>query len=419
VSKYEYKQLHATGRQGDAHGFSLVDPAELAASNGAAGYYAWSPQPGFRFVALDTVSEGGVAGPSAEGNLDDPQFRWLERQIQAATARDELIVLFGHHPVRSLNAFPPDETPPPCGTADPRDHDPNPGCDADPRDSSPIHQGADFSALVAKYPHVIAYVAGHTHENKVTQFSRPGGSVWWGIETAAEADWPQQNRLLEILDNADGTLSIFGIPLDHMAPSAPPPPGPAGNFTEPQLASIARVFTFNDFQAGGGTGQGKPEDDAVELLVRDPRRSRGGAACRDTFTPNTFVTRRLTRIGRRSVLARGTALDTDCTPRAQASRAGARRVAQTYVSIGRKVGGGCRFLTARGRLSPRRDCRKQIFMRARVAANRRSAGSNWTFSRRVRLPRGRYFVLTRSRDLARQLERKPKRRELVYFSIRP
>lgn len=418
VTKHEYKELHRTGKQADAHGFAHLDAAEQAASGFAAGYYSWSPAPGFRFIAIDTVSEGGVAGPSAEGNLDDPQFRWLERELQRATAADQLAVLFGHHPVRSLNAAVPDETPPPCGTADPRDHDPQPGCDHDPRNSQPIHLGPDLVALMAKYPHAIAYVAGHTHEPRVTAFSRPGGG-WWGIETAAEADWPSQDRLLEIFDNRDGTLSIFGIPINHRAPTAAPAPGPAAGFTEEQLASIARVMTFNDPQGGGGSNEGKPEDQAVELLVRDPRRTPGGAACRDTFQPNTFTIRRLSRIGRRSVRLRGTAFDTDCTPRSQISRPGVRRVRHTLVAVGRLVPGGCRFLTGRGTLSPRRDCRRQIFMRARVAANRRGPGSNWTFARRTRLPAGRYFVLTRSRDLGGRLERKPKRRELVYFSIRP
>ena len=47
------------GTQGDGHGFGFVDPAEEAASNGAAGYYSFEPVPGLRFISLDTVSEGG------------------------------------------------------------------------------------------------------------------------------------------------------------------------------------------------------------------------------------------------------------------------------------------------------------------------------------------------------------------------
>ena len=50
---------------------------ELDASGGAASYYAWTPKPGIRMVGIDTLCEGGVVGPAANGNIDDPQFRWL------------------------------------------------------------------------------------------------------------------------------------------------------------------------------------------------------------------------------------------------------------------------------------------------------------------------------------------------------
>ena len=53
-----YKALHATGRQRDAHGFAFVDPGELAASKGQAAYYAFTPKPGLRMIALNTVAEG-------------------------------------------------------------------------------------------------------------------------------------------------------------------------------------------------------------------------------------------------------------------------------------------------------------------------------------------------------------------------
>ena len=55
----QFKALFKTG-QADAHGFGFVEGAENAATNGHAGYYSWSPRRGFRFIALDTVSEGGV-----------------------------------------------------------------------------------------------------------------------------------------------------------------------------------------------------------------------------------------------------------------------------------------------------------------------------------------------------------------------
>ena len=85
-------------------------------------------------IALDTVCEGGVTGPCADGNVDDPQFRWLEGELEAATAADQLVILFSHHAIPSLTANVPDEAAPPCTAADPHGHDVNPGCDVDPRD---------------------------------------------------------------------------------------------------------------------------------------------------------------------------------------------------------------------------------------------------------------------------------------------
>ena len=88
------------------------------------------------------------------------------------------------------------------------------------------------------------------------------------------------------MDNEDGTLSIFGTVLDVDAPVRAPASGtPAGGFGVPELASVARTLAYNDPQAGGlesgnGKGDGARADRNVELVVRDPRRSRGaGGRC--------------------------------------------------------------------------------------------------------------------------------------------
>jgi metallophosphoesterase (TIGR03767 family) len=271
VSKQQYRSLHFTGAQADGHGFGLVSPAELTASNGSAAYYAWSPKPGFRFIALDTTSGAGVVGHSANGNIDAPQFAWLTGQLDAAAAANQLVIVYGHHPIRSLDASLPDEAAPPCLLPGLYGHDLNVGCDVDPRSSSPIKLGADLQALLAAHKNVIAYVAGHTHENKVTPFPGTNGTGFWGIETASEADWPQQSRLIEVMDNKDGTLSIFGTGLDTPVPAATPAPGNAAGFSEAQLASISRELSYNDPQNGGGTGEGTDGDRNVELLLKDPR----------------------------------------------------------------------------------------------------------------------------------------------------
>jgi uncharacterized repeat protein (TIGR01451 family) len=288
VSKPQVKAVYGANDVDDDHGFEFVDPAEDAASNGSASYYAWDPPetPGVRFISLDTVSEGGVVEESSNGNIDDPQFQWLKGELDAASAADKLIVIFGHHPVRSLNADVTDEAAGPClgpqhDHGDTPEHDRNPGCDLDTRDSNPIHLGKDafegdpresFVELLDNYPHVLAYVAGHTHDNNIDVFPRTGGGVWWGIETSATADWPQQHRLIELMDNRDGTLSIFGTLLDHASSSGTPPSGSAASgFSGEVLAAIGRTFAYNDPQAGDGTGEGERRDQNVELLVDDPR----------------------------------------------------------------------------------------------------------------------------------------------------
>ncbi|HKO39609.1 MAG TPA: hypothetical protein VJU14_14685 [Solirubrobacterales bacterium] len=278
VSKKQFKDVFKAGAQADGHGFDLIDPVQETASKGAAGYYSWSPQPGLRFISVDTVAEAGtILTPSgkstSDGNIDDPQFKWLRGQLQAATAADELVVLFSHHAPESLTADAPDELAPPCTVADSHGHDLNPGCDLDPRFSFPIHLQADAVNLLHEFPNAIAWVAGHSHDNIVNAFPNPSGEGgFWSIRVAAEADWPQQTRLLEIFDNHDGTLSIFGTIVDHVGQAAAPAPGTAASAMDfNDLASAGRTMSFNDLQSGAPIGEGLAKDRNVELLIDDPR----------------------------------------------------------------------------------------------------------------------------------------------------
>jgi metallophosphoesterase (TIGR03767 family) len=250
----------------DAHGFQHIDAAELAASRGAASYYSFSPRRGVRFVALDTIANAGIVGPGSEGNVDEPQFQWLEKTLDRADRRGELVILFSHHGPTSLSTDIGDEV---AGDCDNPEQPSNAGCDLDPRSSTPMHLGADMVAEVLRHPHVVAWVAGHSHVNDVAFYGKRGAG-FWVVRTSAEADYPHQDRLLELMDNRDGTLSLFGTLLDNAAPAEAPPPGPAAGFTSLQLASLARTLGYNDPQANL-TAVGDPPDRNVELLVPDPR----------------------------------------------------------------------------------------------------------------------------------------------------
>lgn len=278
VSKRAYKNIFKAGKDPNGHGFGFVDPAEDAASKGSAGYYSFSPKRGIRFITLDTNSEGGRILVSSEGNLDTPQFNWFEKELKKATARNELVIVFSHHAVTSLGANVPDENAPSCGTAAAAGA---PGCDADPRASTPIKLEDDLLELMHKYPNAIAWVAGHSHDNRVVPYPGPeGDGGFWSIRTAAIADWPKQNRLIELFDNRDGNLSIFGTVVDHAAPVPAPEPGAAAaGMRVAELGSLARTIGYNDNQSGGEhcapnrCGEGNVFDRNVELLIRDPRRA--------------------------------------------------------------------------------------------------------------------------------------------------
>ncbi len=98
------------------------------------------------------------------------------------------------------------------------------------------------------------------------------------VLAAAEADWPQQARLLGLFDNHDGTLSLFNTEIDHAGNATAPASGSASGFGVDQLASLGRTLAYNDPDSGARRctpqpcGEGAASDRNVELLATDPRR---------------------------------------------------------------------------------------------------------------------------------------------------
>ncbi len=281
VSPVEYKELHAGADQ--SHGFDYVNPEQDAASDGSASYYAFTRN-GVRFIGLDTIALGG----GANGNLDDPQYQWLQQELDRNSSTsynakgklihdddpDRLIVVYGHHTIATMNNPTPDEAAGPCSVP------PEPGCDIDPRDSQPIHLGRtgpeDVRSLLLDYPNVVAAVTGHTHHNDIVPHKRKNAKRgFWEINTASHVDFPQQSRLIELMNNGDGTLSIFGTIVDQAAPAKPPAPEPAADMSNKELASLSRELAANDpqtIEVTSGGGPGKKNDRNVELILRNPLR---------------------------------------------------------------------------------------------------------------------------------------------------
>jgi 3',5'-cyclic AMP phosphodiesterase CpdA len=303
IDRREFMRVFDNGFQGDAHGFGYADEDEREASDGAASYYDFSPVDGVRYIVLDTVSYGGQFPLSSSGNVSHPQFLWLERKLEAAQERGELIMVFAHHGIGSLVSPVPHENAPPCrdpATGEDQQHIVGPGCDRDPRDSrkpgepSP-HQGEDLVELMHRFPNAIALIAGHSHDNNIIPRPREDGEGgFWEIKSPAIVDWPAQHRLIELMDNRDGTLSIFTTVLDDASPPRSPTPnddaGPGARgaprfefdraavdaFTPEELASVGRTLSYNDPQVGpegwnDTPPQGTEIDRNTELVIGDPR----------------------------------------------------------------------------------------------------------------------------------------------------
>ena len=71
-------------------------------SQNGMGYYSFKPRPGLRFVVLDTIAENGGDG----GNVDHTQFNWLHGELSDAEAKRELVLVFAHHSLETMNQAP-------------------------------------------------------------------------------------------------------------------------------------------------------------------------------------------------------------------------------------------------------------------------------------------------------------------------
>lgn len=219
-------------------------------------YYTFPIADGVLGISMDTVNHGGYA----DGSIGEAQLAWLEARLVEASSHhkdasgaevrtghdDQLVVLFSHHNKGTLaNPIP------------------------DPANPSEQRLGfTELHSLLQRFPNVVAWVNGHTHVNRVNPVPDSTGYTggFWEITTAAHIDYPEHARLIEVVDNRDGTLSIFGTIIEHAAPAA----ANADDHSLLGLASISRELSANDPQVDPVSKLGVPTDLNVELLLTAP-----------------------------------------------------------------------------------------------------------------------------------------------------
>ncbi|WP_323741093.1 hypothetical protein [Microbacterium sp. VKM Ac-2870] len=194
--------------------------------------------PSVRVFGLDTCNQ--VAGP--DGAVPQNQFDWLEKELVLATSENRLAIILSHHNSDTLE-----------------NRAQRPGQD------EKLIGAEEFVAMLTRYPVVVAWLNGHTHLNQILAHRAPSGGGFWEITTASCIDFPQQQQTVEVVDNRDGTLSLFTTVVDH---AADPTPGSGGDYLA--LASRSRELASNDWAETPLMRRGSPLDRNTELLLPVP-----------------------------------------------------------------------------------------------------------------------------------------------------
>lgn len=162
---------------------------------------------GVRVISIDlTDRSGGSGGVVAPG-----QPRWLRRQL--ARAGERPVIVMSHQPIDGSRG------------------------------------GERLAALLASDPSVIATLHGDTHSNSITAVPTAIGG-YWRIGTSSLADYPQQARVIRIVETASGGIALETWMIDGIGSP---------------LADTSRELSYLD--AGGG----RPQGDAGEADDRNAR----------------------------------------------------------------------------------------------------------------------------------------------------
>lgn len=168
------------------HGYTTVPDLALGAN------YTYDAIPGLlRVIALDTSdltggSEGMVLAPTVDA--------FLRPALERAYADGLLVMLVSHHSTTAIDDLEGQLGGPVAGAVQP----------------------AALEQLVASYENVVLWLVGHDHDTRIRAVVGPDAAHpgYWEIMTPSMADWPAQSRFIELVDNGNGTLSIFGTLVD-------------------------------------------------------------------------------------------------------------------------------------------------------------------------------------------------------------
>lgn len=205
-------------------------------------YWKADLTPYLRIFGLDTCNQ--IAG--ADGAVPQDQFDWLQSNLQQAQQENVLCLVLSHHNSYTLENI----AEPAIGP------------------SQNLIHAEEFINMLWQYPNMIAWVNGHTHINTIVAHPNPNkpGQGFWEVTTASCVDYPQQQQLIEFVDNQDGTLSIFATTIDHDSPAE----WTNEDYSQKGFASLSRLLAANAWQFTPEIHLGSELDRNVELLLNAP-----------------------------------------------------------------------------------------------------------------------------------------------------
>ncbi|MFF4654836.1 TIGR03767 family metallophosphoesterase [Streptomyces sp. NPDC001381] len=218
------------------HGYTAANLAE------GTQYYTFPVAENVLGISLDTTDPGG----HYNGSIGTAQLEWLDATLRAH--RDAYAIVFSHHTGESMSNTRPDPA----------------------RPGERRHTGAELTALLGRHRNVVAWVNGHIHRNDITPHrGSAGGGPFWEVSTASHVEFPQLARVIELVDNKDGTLSLHTTLVESAAPHRTD----FTDLSQTGLAALYRELSANARSDGARLG-GEPEDRNTELVLPKPRKGR-------------------------------------------------------------------------------------------------------------------------------------------------
>jgi hypothetical protein len=161
---------------------------------------------------------------------------WLQSELAAADAAHELIIVMGHHRAEDFT------------------------------DGSPV-SGTALTMALAASDGMVLHVTGHGHRNSADVYTPEVNGVsdhgYWELMLASTVDFPMQSRVIEIVDEDNGHISIYATNLGHNSPP--------GSLAHQGRMLAAGALSFGGFHGATDLVAYWDEDALVQnLLLRVP-----------------------------------------------------------------------------------------------------------------------------------------------------